>query len=30
MVGIILAVVLGLAAIVGYFLLVRAVETEEE
>lgn len=30
MVGIILAVVLGLAAVMGYFLAVRAFEEEEE
>ena len=30
MVGIIIAIVLGLAAVMGYFLAVRALETEEE
>lgn len=30
MVGVIIAIVLGIAAVMGYFLAVRAFETEEE
>lgn len=30
MVGVVIAIVLGIAAVMGYFLAVRAFETEEE